>query len=559
MKPWSSDRSLGLPDSGDIEVSASPGDGGIYWAKELPPASFLPELLSCRQIWASRSLLASLERLGVPACRLREVECAEQGEEAAAKLSEGSVDLVWRGPFGRNSSLSAVNSMMVEGLETQGLRVELQAVGAAPSSLSVPAVSQSWPPDLLPASAGPQVTFSPWEYFYVPKDWVSKGPLSSNRWWTPSDYAKEGMVESGLFEDWVEVIPNGVDLSTFRPDGEKLFEDELTVFLFVGGTIFRKGLDILMRAWDLAFSAEEPALLLIKDFGSDSHYAGQNILEELEAWSSKEGHAPVRVIRDFIPPEQMPDLYRSGDVGVFPYRGEGFCMPALEAMACGLPIIYPEMGPSGEYCKEGGWAVPASRSRLAAPADLPLISDPLVYEIDPEDLAQALRGAMDGEAREAKGLAARHEAQGFSWQAAADKAKISLERISQEEPVFSVSPSRPDGERLVLCASPAWGSSAYHKPLLEAAKAISGRAVTLALFQGDLAQEAAIEELSLVLGGEGEQADLSLVEAESFASLALGCDGVVLLSDDSMPWIGRPQLSPGSLPRWLQAKSSTSS
>lgn len=486
-----------------------------------------------------------------------EIGSLEEGEQAALAIPQGEAQLIWRGPFGRNSSLSTVNSMMVEALERQGVISELQPVSSNPSELSLPAVSQSWPVDLLPASQGPQLTFAPWEYFYPPLEWVQRGPRRSNRWWTPSAYAKQGMVESCLSPEWIDIIPNGVDLGQFTPQGEVLLErnQQRTVFLFVGGTIFRKGLDLLQQAWEIAFSNEDPAELWIKDFGSDSHYKGQSSLAALRDWALKPGHAPVRVMSDFISPSLMPCLYRSADVGVFPYRGEGFCMPALEAMASGLPVIYPDHGPSREYCEDGGWAVWSRPRRLPAPADLRTWAEPLVHEVDVEALAVALREALDDKERVRRGEAARREAESFSWDKAASKAIESLMGASEEPAVFSFSSLRPQGRKVIFACRPRWGDEDYKPKLQAACSEIAGFQVTLALFLGDASESQALEELSFLDQEALQEVDVTLVEAACFEELALGCDGVVLLGEPAEAMIGRPQLQAFELQGWLEANS----
>ena len=55
----------------------------------------------------------------------------------------------------------------------------------------------------------------------------------------------------------------------------------------------------------------------------------------------------------------MAALYRSCDVLVHPYRGEGFAMPVLEAMASGLPVVVTAGGPTDEFCPDAaGWRIP---------------------------------------------------------------------------------------------------------------------------------------------------------------------------------------------------------
>src|SRR5262249_30225313 len=154
----------------------------------------------------------------------------------------------------------------------------------------------------------------------------------------------------------------GVDLSIFHPG--RLWEDRnLTTgprshgedhwkkgtsgargegrfaFLFTGGTIHRKGIDILLEAYLRAFSASDDVLLVIKDTGTRSAYTGQNQREAILALAGDRTRPRIVYLDADLPAHELAGVYRAADCLVQPYRGEGFCLPALEAMACGLPVV----------------------------------------------------------------------------------------------------------------------------------------------------------------------------------------------------------------------------
>ncbi len=71
------------------------------------------------------------------------------------------------------------------------------------------------------------------------------------------------------------------------------------------------------------------------------------------------------LIDEELTSDELAALYRACDVLVHPYRGEGFAMPVLEAMACGLPAIVTGGGPTDEFCPaEAGWRIDARRVQL---------------------------------------------------------------------------------------------------------------------------------------------------------------------------------------------------
>jgi glycosyltransferase involved in cell wall biosynthesis len=144
-------------------------------------------------------------------------------------------------------------------------------------------------------------------------------------------------LRAGLEADRVHVVPNGVDLERFAPEGPAydLGPAGPLRFLFVGGAIGRKGVDVLVAAWQQAFGGRDDVQLVIKDFGSDGVYRGA---DRSAVRALAESGALVYLDAD-LADDEMAALYRACDVLVHPYRGEGFAMPVLEAMACGLPAI----------------------------------------------------------------------------------------------------------------------------------------------------------------------------------------------------------------------------
>jgi hypothetical protein len=229
-------------------------------------------------------------------------------------------------------------------------------------------------------------------------------------------------LEAGVDPDRVVTIPNGVDLEVFTPDGpERALPDagEGTRFLFVGGLIGRKGADVLFDAWLTAFAGRDDVTLVLKDFGADGIYrdSGREPIRQHVA----SGALPrIVLIDDDLSTEALASLYRACDVLVHPYRGEGFAMPVLEAMACGLPVIVTDGGPTDEFVPaDAGWRIPAVRAWFPEHRidTLETHGRPWMLEPDGGHLVRLLRqaDAADDDELEARGIAGRAAAQRYSW------------------------------------------------------------------------------------------------------------------------------------------------
>jgi glycosyltransferase involved in cell wall biosynthesis len=332
-------------------------------------------------------------------------------------------------------------------------------------------VRHQWPPDLRPAPAGRLAVIQPWEFGAIPRDWLEPLHANVDELWVPSDYVRRMYVDAGIEADRVVTIPNGVDLEVFSPDGparELPDAGEGTRFLFVGGLIGRKGADVLFDAWREAFAGRDDVTLVLKDFGADDIYrdSGRQPIREHMASGAR---PRIVLIDDDLSTDEVAALYRACDVLVHPYRGEGFAMPVLEAMACGLPVIVTAGGPTDEFVPDdAGWRID-SRQVLFASDRIDTLAThgrPWLLEPDRAHLVALLRAADEADDGEldARGRAGRAAAQGLSWDAVAARYQDRITALAARRPraaTAAVHEPFPLEEEVALrvLATPAWRRS----------------------------------------------------------------------------------------------------
>jgi glycosyltransferase involved in cell wall biosynthesis len=158
-----------------------------------------------------------------------------------------------------------------------------------------------------------------------------------------SQFQKRTFVEVGIPEEKLISLPLGVDVDLFRPAALSKKDDVFRV-LFVGQVTQRKGISYLLDAFRIAdIPASELVLVgrIVGDAGPWSTYAHVRHRAPMPRW-------------------QLPTVYASADVFVLPSLIEGFPLTALEAMACGLPIIVSENTFGSDVVDDGinGFVVP---------------------------------------------------------------------------------------------------------------------------------------------------------------------------------------------------------
>lgn len=169
----------------------------------------------------------------------------------------------------------------------------------------------------------------------LPKEWVRQANLMDEVW-VPSSFNERTFRESGVKVP-IRVVPLGIDTAYFSPHIRGTKPANTYTFLSVFEWGERKAPDILLRAFCDEFSADEPVQLVCKANNFDPSL---NIRDEITKLGLRpNGGRIVIAENEILQQYELAVLYRSADCFVLPSRGEGWGMPILEAMACGLPVI----------------------------------------------------------------------------------------------------------------------------------------------------------------------------------------------------------------------------
>jgi len=299
-------------------------------------------------------------------------------------------------------------------------------------------VRHFWPAVFVPPVTGRWIQIQPYEFGRIPKDWVAPILEGVDEIWVPSHYARRCYTESGIPEDRVAVIPNGVDAARFRPDVDPLplATRKRFRFLFVGGSIWRKGVDVLLDAFTATFTRNDDVCLVIKEIAADPLYRDRNAEARIRSLTETLDAPEIVYLDHEIDEEDVPRLYAACDVLVHPYRGEGFGMPVLEALACARPVIVTRGGACDEFVPAGA-SIPVEARRLdIEPAGLVLAGTGWVLEPDRESLASALRAAVspDMDLRAMGSRGREHAATRHTWARAAELARRRLDALAARPP-----------------------------------------------------------------------------------------------------------------------------
>lgn len=292
---------------------------------------------------------------------------------------------------------------------------------------------------------GKFVAVRTWDFGNYPRAWVDKINAECDQLWVYSSWTKKKAVKSGISPGQIKVVPHGIDEKIFTSYGKKYVLDTKKKFrfIFTGAPVIRKGIDVLLRAYYEAFDPEEDVCLVIKDNPREKFYSGETFRDRLRALAADKNQPEIAYIDKYLSEREMASLYRACNVGVFPYRAEGFAMPILEAMACGVPSIVPYFGACLDFCLSNtAFLMPAKRINLPVVGDFAIntlgfreeVEEVDFCEVSVEVLAQRMRRVYAlprATLRSIGKRGARYARENFKWRDSFKKIEAYLRELDQ--------------------------------------------------------------------------------------------------------------------------------
>jgi glycosyltransferase involved in cell wall biosynthesis len=160
-----------------------------------------------------------------------------------------------------------------------------------------------------------------------------------------SNATRNYVLSLGAEPEKTEVLHNGVDLDRFKPLPEVKDEmrkklsisEKACVALTVRRLVYKNGIDTLLESAEIAVKENSNLVFVVVGEGPD--------FEEVKAKIAQLGIQRNFRLTGFVSDEDLPFYYNVADLFVLPSKsGEGLPLVALEAMACGLPVIATDVG-----------------------------------------------------------------------------------------------------------------------------------------------------------------------------------------------------------------------
>jgi glycosyltransferase involved in cell wall biosynthesis len=274
------------------------------------------------------------------------------------------MEVGWNGHFFDYGGFARMNRTMVFGLSNRNVKVKTEIEpylthvnSATQKELRRMANIEISPkaPIVFGVTVPSRVTHSGRKILYtmietsekVHPDYAGKLNLMDEIW-VATEYGKKILQKSNVHPP-IYVMPLGVDTSRYKPIKEKMdFGSSMKGYTFVSvfRWSYRKGFDILLRAYMEEFSEDEDVSLLLvsrvvespEEKGEEKIVSDFNDIKNTINKGSK-GLPHVALYTNTISEKDMPKLYNSADAFVLISRGEGFALPFIEAAACELPVI----------------------------------------------------------------------------------------------------------------------------------------------------------------------------------------------------------------------------
>ena len=262
----------------------------------------------------------------------------------------------------------------------------------------------------------------------IPAEWARQANLMDEVW-CPSEFNVKTFRDSGVTRP-IYAIPLGIDPGYFNPQIRTSRVSERYTFLSVFEWGERKAPEMLLRAFNEEFRFDEPVVLVCKILNADTSV---DVHEQIRRLELNPAGGSIHVsLNQVVPTYQLGMVYRSADCFVLTTRGEGWGMPIMEAMACGIPAIATDWSAQCDFMNAEN-AYPLAVDRLVpAVAKCPYYEGFRWAEPSYSDLRRLMRHVYEnpGEAQAKGERASREVLSRWTWDNAALKIIARLDEIT---------------------------------------------------------------------------------------------------------------------------------
>jgi glycosyltransferase involved in cell wall biosynthesis len=197
----------------------------------------------------------------------------------------------------------------------------------------------------------------------------------------------------------IVVVPNGVDPSFTAagdPDADRRVRERHGLagryLLFVGVFEPRKNVPLLVDAFEILRHTHPEAVDLQLALAGGAGWRG----EQIAAGVRSRGLEPAVRLLGYVPDADLPALYRGATLAVVPSQYEGFGIPAIEAMACGAPVLAANAAALPETVGDAGELfAPGDPGELAAHVARLIAAPQRLAELRARGLARAAAYTWD--------------------------------------------------------------------------------------------------------------------------------------------------------------------
>ena len=177
--------------------------------------------------------------------------------------------------------------------------------------------------------------------------------LTLDELWVPTEWQKETSIKQGYPEDKIFVIPEGVDGTTFKPTSKPKKHSKFQ-FIIVGRWDYRKGIKESIKGFLEAFP-NNPDVELLLNVENPYPVDGMKTTEErLKHYGLEDDR--IKILK-FLDRKQYISLLQNANVLISCARAEGWNLPLIESLACGIPSIYTKCSGQLEFTKSKGLGV----------------------------------------------------------------------------------------------------------------------------------------------------------------------------------------------------------